>query len=237
MLFGRATAILSACTLLVLPCLSLPTNEQRQAGPQPLGPRATYSVVPIDGGSGHGGPGGSGGSGGSGSGLGPGNGGFVGDPVTVTVTKTLPQETSFRTVYVTPRPTTERVTETVVVTKTVKVVGINPAPTTLTTTTTNTTINTTINTTSSSSNTPTLSITETNSASSTPPVALPSHTPALPAPSSTNPPLQTGFTSTRASAGVTRAHGDGSWHTSHPFQNGTTWHRVSPDRRWLRRVV
>ncbi|KAL2172878.1 hypothetical protein VTG60DRAFT_56 [Thermothelomyces hinnuleus] len=224
MLFGRATALLSVSSLLVLPCLSLPTNEQRQAGSQHLGPRATYSVVPIDGGSGPGGSGESGGSGGSGSGLGPGHGGSGRDPVTVTVIKTLPQETSFRTVYVTPHPTTERVTETVVVTTTIRVVDIGPAPTSLTTT---------------ASNTSTPSTGGIDPTSSIPPIASPPPTTAVSTPSSASAkaPLQTGFTITRVSASITSTYDDGRWHTSHPFRNGTVWHQVSRDRRRLRQFV
>ncbi|KAL2189912.1 hypothetical protein L209DRAFT_144908 [Thermothelomyces heterothallicus CBS 203.75] len=218
MLFGRGTALFLVSSLLVLPCLSLPTNEQRQAGSQQLGARATYSVVPIDGGSGPGGSGESGGPGGSSSGLGPGLGGSGRDPVTVTVIKTLPHETSFRTVYVTPH------TETVVVTKTIRVVDVGPAPTSLTTT---------------ASNTSTPSTSGIDPTSSIPPIASPSPTTAVSRPSSASAkaPLQTGFTSTGVSASITSTYDDGRWHTSHPFRNGTVWHQVSRDRRWLRQFV
>ena len=132
---GRATSLFSVLPLFATTCLGLPVHEQRAAQSQVLGPRATYSVVPIDGGPGPGGSGGggTGGSGGSGSGSGSGSAGTV----TVTVVETAPLKTSFQTIYVTSPPTTERVTDTVIVTKTVEIVNsiISTAATSPTSTT------------------------------------------------------------------------------------------------------
>ncbi|KAK0629697.1 hypothetical protein B0T17DRAFT_615441 [Bombardia bombarda] len=100
---------------------SLPLNAPQVAEPDVLAPRATYSVVPISGGSGPGG------SGGSGSGSGPGSGSPV---VTVieTVVKTLPPKTSIETVYKLSPPTTD----TVFITTTISIANTKPQPTTVT---------------------------------------------------------------------------------------------------------
>jgi len=128
---GRATWLLSLIPLFGAPSLGLPVSDRQSATSQSLAARATYSVVPIDGGSGSsgsaGGPGGSGssgGSGGSGSGSGSGPGNSPPGPVTVTVVQTLPPKTSVHTVYVTPPVPTQRVTDTVVVTKTIQIVDV-----------------------------------------------------------------------------------------------------------------
>lgn len=224
MQFDRVAALLLVSSLLVLPCLSLPTNEQRQAGPQPTGRRATYSVVPIDGGSGPGRSGGSEGSGGSDTNLGPGHGGPGRDPVTVTVTKTLSQETSFKTIYYfTPRPTTEHVTETVIVTKTIRVVDISPALISPTTTNTR--------------NTTSMPSVGGIDSSSMPQTTMPPPASTAPTSSSAKGPAQTGSSGSWASTSVTSTSGDSNWHTSHPFRNDTSWHQVHRERRRLRQFV
>ncbi|KAK4246455.1 hypothetical protein C7999DRAFT_15442 [Corynascus novoguineensis] len=130
---GWTISLWSVIPLLVSPCLSSPIYEHPRTPSRDLAPRATYSVVPIDGGSGPGGsgnPGGPGSGSGSGSDSGPGTGSWTSHPATVTVIKTLPQKTSLLTVYVTRPPTTRQVTETIFVTKTIKVVDTSLVPST-----------------------------------------------------------------------------------------------------------
>ncbi|KAH6856390.1 hypothetical protein B0I37DRAFT_74699 [Chaetomium sp. MPI-CAGE-AT-0009] len=222
--FSRAIPLCSAFTLLFSSCMSLPVDEYRLKATQQLAPRPTYSVVPIDGGSGPGGSSGSGDSGGSDSGSGPGSN-PGNPPVTVTIVKTLPQKTSFHTVYVTSPPRTERVIETVIVTKTIQVVNISQDAKTTTTAV--------------------LPVSETHPISLSSNLEAPTSTTSLASttiPSSdslptTRPagiPLQTGCTSTSSSTSTipTQGEGDGKGHpSSYPSWNGTILRRGS--REWV----
>ena len=206
---GLAASLLSVIPLFVTTCIGLPVHEQRAAQSQALAPRATYSVVPIDGGTGPGGSGGgsTGGSGGSGSGSGSGSGPGSAATVTVTVVETVPAKTSIQTIFVTSPPTTERVTDTVVVTKTVDIVNISAATTTTTT--------------------PTTSLISTAQSSRTTPPSAPSPSGSVTTSfTSIAIPLQTGVSST------TTTYDDGKWHTSYPAWNGTLPRRGS--RNWPR---
>ncbi|KAK3318690.1 hypothetical protein B0H66DRAFT_558030 [Apodospora peruviana] len=208
-------------------CYSLPLNEQRVPQPNVLAPRATYSVVPINGGRPSSGPGS-----GSGSGSGQGN-----PAVTVvhTVVETAPPKTSIQTVYKSSPPTTD----TVFVTKTVPIVPIQPNPTTTTTiiyaasststspTAVPATSAITISTTSStiSLQTSTLPV---SSLTSSLPISYPSLGLATPSTivasiiassATTSPPLQT---SSGVSSSSSSTYDDGMWHTTYPAWNGTS---------------
>lgn len=185
---GRGISLFPLIPLFVGHTLSFPVLP-----PQNLAPRATYSVVPIDGSSD---PGGAGDAGSGGAGSGSGSGSSPAGTVTVTVVETLPPKTSIHTVYKTLPPVTNTVTDSYVITETLEIVNIgtecatSPTSGSLTSTTT--------------------------PQSSLGPSTLSSFTATL-GPSITTVPVpsQTGLSSS------TVTHDDGKWHTSYPAWNGT----------------
>lgn len=219
MRLGRAASILPTISAFVSTCQCLPVIDQRLAPSPELAARATYSVVPIDGGSGQGGssPGGSGGSdSGSGAGSGPGLGPPPTGTVTVTVVATLPPKTSFRTVYVASPPTTERLVETFIVTKTIHIVDV-ASPGSTTTTTTASDINTrTVSTTSAETGSQTTSIAVSSDSATTSQTVTLFTSAATPVPT--------------ALSSSTTTYDDGQWHTSYPAWNGTLPRRGSGSR-------
>ncbi|KAK4126626.1 hypothetical protein N657DRAFT_569081 [Parathielavia appendiculata] len=221
--FGRTTSLVCAFHLFITPYWCLPVDEHHLSHSQGLSPRATYSVVPIDGG-----PGPEDGS--SGSGTGAGSGSSPVKTVTVTVVEAPPPKTSFHTVYITQAPVTYRTTDSLMVTKTIQIVSMGPPRS------------------ASSAFVSSASTGEpasTSSATTSPPSRLASTSPTslrsflststtIPlssAPSSTTAPLQTGLTTS------TRTHDNSQWHTSYPSWNGTLLHRESRGWRKPRRVV
>ncbi|KAK4187119.1 hypothetical protein QBC35DRAFT_249818 [Podospora australis] len=241
MYINRATFYLATACAVVVPCLSLPFNEPGQV----VEPRATYAVVPINGGGpGKGGAGS--GTGSSGEAGGPGNGSGSGSgagsgpgklppspvaPVTVTVVQTPPAQTAFHTVLMTSPPkSTDRVTDTVVITKTVEIVNIKPDTTSSLSTTTSTASAglATISLTTPSllqPSTLTSILTSTTSRASTISILPGSSTTTSPAavtsaPLTTVPPAsETLFTS-----GST-TYDNGQWHTSYPAWSGNMLRR------------
>ncbi|AEO66651.1 uncharacterized protein THITE_2114879 [Thermothielavioides terrestris NRRL 8126] len=201
---GRTASLYAAVSLFATACPCLPFNEHRPAPSQVLAPRATYSVVPIDGGSG---PGGSN----SGSGSGSDSGTSPIGAVTVTVVQTL-------------APVTDHVTDTVVVTKTVQIVNIGPD----TTTRTADAAGTSTSQPSAASTTPpqttqTLATISSPSNSTRPIVSCQPTT----SPASIPVPLATGYSSSSS-----KTYDNGAWHTSYPAWNQTLPRRAS--RNWLR---
>ncbi|KAL2019298.1 hypothetical protein VTK56DRAFT_9765 [Thermocarpiscus australiensis] len=222
-----ATPLLSAVSF-SMTCLSLPFNEHRLPRPHGLELRATYSVVPIYGGSG---PGGSGSSDGSGSGSGPGSGQEKpsGGALTVTVVETLPARTSFHTIYKTSPPVTDRVTDTVIITKTIQIVNVAE-------TTSSTAITSLTRTTPMTSSQPTATRTTLSPSSLAAPISTPipsnldcptAISGSVKSPTTTVIPLHTASSS---SSGTT--YDNGIWHTSYPAWNGTQVRRSF--RQWPR---
>ncbi|KAK4134092.1 hypothetical protein BT67DRAFT_442000 [Trichocladium antarcticum] len=221
-------------SVFVTASLSLPVNDHRHPRTPTLVPRATYSVVPIDGGAGSGGSGRSGGSGGAGgstSGSGPGNP-PDGGSVTVTVVETQAPKISFHTVYMTRPPVTDRVTDTVVVTKTIQIVDIGPETTPASHATPATP---TTRPTPTASSRPTLTTPTSTSTSTSIAISAISST-AAPARITSSPsmhmPLQTAFSSSSSRSSRSTTQDGGSWHTTYPGWNSTLARRSS--RRWLR---
>lgn len=202
---GRSTPLFPLTLLLVGHSLCLPVDEHRPPQ-QGLAPRATYSVVPIDGGSDQGGADNAGGSGGAGSGSGSGSdpGNSPAGTVTVTVVETLPPKTSIQIVYKTLPPVTKTVTDSYVITETLEIVNIGTGcATSLTSDSlTTTTLAIPTSTLAASSQLSSAALTTASFAASL-------------SPSTTAAPSQTGFGS------GTTAHDDGKWHTSYPAWSGT----------------
>lgn len=211
MRFGHLPSFLFYAISLFTPaCVSWPLDA-RLPSSQGLAPRATYSVVPINGDSGSGGAGGSG----SGTGCPPSR------TVTVTVVETLGPETSFRTVFV-PLPTTERVTDTIVITKTIHTVDVEPETTAgIPTNRTATTSTLAILPPSSLSSSASASVGFSSSSASRVSGSVKSYT-------MITTPVQTALSTSTATATATTtrtASNDGIPHTTYPAGNGTVARR------------
>ncbi|KAL2133324.1 hypothetical protein VTI74DRAFT_2554 [Chaetomium olivicolor] len=221
---GRISYLIAAFPVFIPSCLSLQVNEQKPSQVLGLALKATYSVVPIDGGSGS-----SGSSAGSGS---------VPGSVTITVVETLPPKTSFQTIYVASPPTTVRVTETVVVTETIRIINVSPEGRTTTTAKAATSESDEFKTRATPVMTPQTSSPSiiSSSSSSCTLTSLPAlgsfdsstrtaaRTPSI---TSVSVPLGTSLSSSSSS---TTPYNGSTWHTSYP-----AWNSTMRQKRWPRR--
>jgi hypothetical protein len=233
----RITRILSATTALVTTCKGLPL-EPRAADSDALAPRATYAVVPIDGGASRGGS--------PGSGSGPGWGDAAITVVTtvtslpVTTRPNAPTDVPIVDIEQQPKTTTKVVYVEQTTSATTSTTSTTSTSTTSTTSATSAT-STTTSSSASSVQTTTVETADTSSLPSTVPTTaratttmpassstVSTTTPTIPA--TTTPPA---VLPTIATASTSTTYDDGMWHTFYPPWNGTKLNRrASRPRLW-----